>query len=283
MLFFADEESLPVFAHFFPELYNILQFSGPAHTTPLHPSSLINQADAMHSTQSKGLMMSTMSMMVGMADCAVSDEENESDAAILRRIRKGEPEAFEILVARYKNRVFGILTHYERDAQKVEDLAQDTFLKAWRNLKQYRAKSPFEHWLSRIASNVARDHLRRIQRRIRETSFEDLGEGSIDWLSTGNINRQLKVREARQLLEYAMQALTPLSRVILTQREIEGRSLKEVSELTGQSVDSVKVRCHRAKIKMREALQQLQKKENHASASAKIDWQPYLEVAPLAV
>ncbi len=229
-------------------------------------------------------MMSTMStMMVGMADCAVRDEENESDTEILRRIRKGEPEAFEILVARYKNRVFGILTHYERDAQKVEDLAQDTFLKAWRNLEQYRAKSPFEHWLSRIASNVARDHLRRIQRRIRETSFEDLGEGSIDWLSTGNINRQLKVREARQLLEYAMQALTPLSRVILTQREIEGRSLKEVSELTGQSVDSVKVRCHRAKIKMREALQQLQKKENRASDSAKTDWQPYLEVAPLAV
>ena len=154
-------------------------------------------------------MMSTMStMMVGMADCVVRDEENESDAEILRRIRNGEPEAFEILVARYKNRVFGILTHYERDAQKVEDLAQDTFLKAWRNLEQYRAKSPFEHWLSRIASNVARDHLRRIQRRIRETSFEDLGEGSIDWLSTGNINRQLKVREARQLLEYAMQALT---------------------------------------------------------------------------
>jgi len=229
-------------------------------------------------------MMSTMStMMVGMADCAVRSVENESDAAILRRIRQGESEAFEILVARYKNRVFGILTHYERDAQKVEDLAQDTFLKAWRNLEQYRAKSPFEHWLSRIASNVARDHLRRIQRRIRETSFEDLGEGSIDWLSTGNINRQLKVREARQLLEYAMQALTPLSRVILTQREIEGRSLKEVSELTGQSVDSVKVRCHRAKIKMREALQQLQKKENRASDSAKTDWQPYLEVAPLAV
>jgi|GEM_PF-472355 len=241
----------------------------------------------MHSTQLKGKTMSTMStMMVGMADCAVRDVENkadESDAAILRRIRNDEPEAFEILVARYKNRVFGILTHYERDAQKVEDLAQDTFLKAWRNLKQYRAKSPFEHWLCRIASNVARDHLRRIQRRIRETSFEDLGEGAIDWLSTGNINRQLKVSEARQLLEYAMQALTPLSRVILTQREIEGRSLKEVSEFTGQSVDSVKVRCHRAKAKMREALKQLQEKENRAIASAKVDWQPYLEVAPIAV
>jgi RNA polymerase sigma-70 factor (ECF subfamily) len=231
--------------------------------------------------------MSTMStMMVGMADCAVRNEENESietDAEILRRIRKGEPEAFEILVARYKNRVFGILTHYERDAQKVEDLAQDTFLKAWRNLKQYRAKSPFEHWLSRIASNVARDHLRRIQRRIRETSFEDMGEDAIDWLSTGNINRQLKVSEARQLLEYAMQALTPASRIVLTMREIEGRSWKEVGELTGQAPGTAKVRCHRAKIKMREALQQLQEKENRATASRKIDWQPYLEVAPLAV
>ena len=228
-------------------------------------------------------------MIVGMADCATRNEGNEliesteTDASILRRIHQGEPEAFEILVARYKNRVFGILTHYERDAHKVEDLAQDTFLKAWRNLKQYRAKSPFEHWISRIASNVARDHLRRIQRRIRETSFEDLGEGSIDWLSTGNVNRQLKVHEARQLLDYAMNALTPLSRVILTMREIEGRSLKEVSKFTGQSVDSVKVRCHRAKIKMRETLQHLQEKENRALTSKQTDWQPYLEVAPMAV
>ena len=133
---------------------------------------------------------------------------------------------------------------------------------------------------------MARDHLRRIQRRIRETSFEDLGEGSIDWLSTGNVNRQLKIREARQLLEYAMQVLPPLSRVILTMREIEGRSLKEVSKLTGQSVDSVKVRCHRAKAKMRKSLEQLQDKENRNSTPVKTDqqsWQPYLEVNPLAV
>ncbi len=231
--------------------------------------------------------MSTMSMVIaGMADCATRNEVDElieSDASILRRIQNGEPEAFEILVARYKNRVFGILTHYERDAHKVEDLAQDTFLKAWRNLKQYRAQSPFEYWISRIASNVARDHLRRIQRRIRETSFEDLGESSIDWLSTGNVNRQLNVHEARQLLEYAMNALTPLSRVILTMREIEGRSLKEVSKFTGQSVDSVKVRCHRAKVKMRETLQHLQEKENRALASKQTDWQLFLEVAPMAV
>jgi RNA polymerase sigma factor (sigma-70 family) len=130
---------------------------------------------------------------------------------------------------------------------------------------------------------VARDHLRRIQRRIRETSFEDLGEGSIDWLSTGNVNRQLNVHEARQLLDYAMNALTPLSRVILTMREIEGRSLKEVSKFTGQSVDSVKVRCHRAKAKMRETLQHLQEKENRAITSKQTDWQQYLEVAPMAV
>jgi DNA-directed RNA polymerase specialized sigma24 family protein len=80
-----------------------------------------------------------------------------------------------------------------------------------------------------------------------------------------------------------MNALTPLSRVILTMREIEGRSLKEVSKFTGQSVDSVKVRCHRAKAKMRETLQHLQEKENRAITSKQTDWQQYLEVAPMAV
>ncbi len=232
--------------------------------------------------------MSTL--VVEMADCAVRNhvkeetEAGESDAAILRRIRRGDSEAFELLVQRYQNRVFGILSRYERDTHKVEDLAQDTFLKAWRNLKQYRGTSPFEHWLSRIASNVARDHLRRIQRRIRETSFEDLGEGSLDWLSTGNTNRQLKALEARQLLEYAMQSLTPASRIVLTMREIEGRSWKEVGELTDQAPGSAKVRCHRAKAKMREALEQLFKKEkaDRNASHNNFDWQELIETAPLA-
>jgi len=211
------------------------------------------------------------------------------DQSALERIRNGEDEAFEEIVVRYQKRVFGILCRYERDHQKVEDLVQETFLKVWRGLSRYRAKSPFEHWISRIASNVARDHLRRIQRRIRETSFEDMGDSALDWLSAGNTNKELKVNEARQLLDYAMQALTELNQKIVILREIRGLSLKEVSQITGLTTANVKIRSHRAKAKMREALKTLLDKEDQNGAVVptetvppEVDWQPVLEVAPLA-
>ena len=211
------------------------------------------------------------------------------DQSALERIRNGEDEAFEEIVVRYQKRVFGILCRYERDHQKVEDLVQETFLKVWRGLSRYRAKSPFEHWISRIASNVARDHLRRIQRRIRETSFEDMGDSALDWLSVGNTNKELKVNEARQLLDYAMQALTELTQKIVILREIRGLSLKEVSQITGLTTANVKIRSHRAKAKMREALKTLLDKEDQNGAVVptetvppEVDWQPVLEVAPLA-
>ena len=211
------------------------------------------------------------------------------DLSALERIRNGEVEAFEEIVVRYQKRVFGILCRYERDHHKVEDLVQETFLKVWRGLARYRAKSPFEHWISRIASNVARDHLRRIQRRICEISFEDMGDSALDWLSVGNTNRELKINEARQLLGYAMQALTPLNRMVVTLREIEGQSLKEVSQITGLTTANVKIRSHRAKAKMREALKTLLEKEGQNDAAAvtetvqpEANWQPNLELAPLA-
>ena len=211
------------------------------------------------------------------------------DQSALERIRNGEDEAFEEIVVRYQKRVFGILCRYERDHQKVEDLVQETFLKVWRGLARYRSKSPLEHWISRIASNVARDHLRRIQRRIRETSFDDMGDSALDWLSVGNTNKELKINEARQLLGYAMQALTPLNRMVVTLREIEGQSLKDVSQITGLTTANVKIRSHRAKAKMREALKTLLEKEGQNDAAALTEtaqpeahWQPDLELAPLA-
>ena len=211
------------------------------------------------------------------------------DLSALERIRNGEVEAFEEIVVRYQKRVFGILCRFERDHHKVEDLVQETFLKAWRGLARYRAKSPFEHWISRIASNVARDHLRRMQRRIRETSFEDMGDSALDWLSVSNTNKELKIYEARQLLDYAMQVLTEQNQEIVILREIRGLSMKEVSQITGLTTSNVKIRSHRAKSKMREALKTLLDKEERngviiqtETAQAEADWQPDLEVAPLA-
>jgi DNA-directed RNA polymerase specialized sigma24 family protein len=81
-----------------------------------------------------------------------------------------------------------------------------------------------------------------------------------------------------------MEVLCPISRMVVTMREIEGRSLKEVSGLTGLTVAAVKIRSHRAKAKMREVLKSLLEKDARTGAApANTDWQPHLEVAPLAI
>ena len=86
------------------------------------------------------------------------------DTALVKRIRSGEQDAFAQLIQRHKKQIFSILSRYERDNHRVEDLAQDTFLKAWSRLDQYRASAPFQHWIARIAVNVALDHIRHVTR-----------------------------------------------------------------------------------------------------------------------
>src|SRR4051812_13121368 len=86
------------------------------------------------------------------------------DAELLERIRGGAADDFAEIVRRYQSLVFGILHRYERDAHRVEDLAQETFVKAWRSLAQFDGRAPFKHWLSKIAVHVAFDHVRKQKR-----------------------------------------------------------------------------------------------------------------------
>jgi len=183
------------------------------------------------------------------------------DTAIVKRIRSGDQGAFAQLIQRHKKQIFSILSRYERDNHRVEDLAQDTFLKAWSRLDQYRASAPFQHWIARIAVNVALDHIRHVTRRIKETGFEDLGEAPLDWLRSENCDRDLEKREARELLTHLLNQLTPADRMVLTLQSIEGRNVAEISAVTGWSPVSVRVRAHRARRRLRAALQNLQDEE----------------------
>ena len=78
--------------------------------------------------------------------------------------------------------MFAVLHRYERDAQRLEDLAQETFVKAWRALDQFDGRAPFEHWLTRIAVRTALDHLRKRKRVQPEIGFDELGDDALDWL-----------------------------------------------------------------------------------------------------
>jgi RNA polymerase sigma-70 factor (ECF subfamily) len=184
------------------------------------------------------------------------------DAELLERIRNGATDDFAGIVRRHQARIFAILHRYERDAHKVEDLAQETLVKAWRALDQFDGRAPFEHWLSKIAVRVALDHLRREKRRQNEVGLPELGDDALDWLRSDDEKNELDARSAAELLDLAMRELSPLDRVVITMQEIEGRSVKEICEATGASGVAVRVRAMRARGKLRRALEKLTKDEN---------------------
>jgi RNA polymerase sigma-70 factor (ECF subfamily) len=183
------------------------------------------------------------------------------DAALLARIRTGAPDEFAEIVRRHQARVFAILHRYERDYQKVEDLAQETFVKAWRALDQFDGRAPFGHWLSRIAVRVALDHLRKEKRRRNEIGLPELGEGTLQWLRSGDDPGETGANPAREILDHAMRELSPAEQLVITLLELEGRSVKEICQLTGSSNVAVRVRAVRARKKLRRAVERLEKGE----------------------
>ena len=189
-----------------------------------------------------------------------SERPVSDDAELLQRIRSGAPEEFAELVRRHQSHVFAILYRYERDHHRLEDLAQDTFLKAWRSLGQFDGRAPFQHWLSKIAVHAALDHLRKQKRTQKEIGFPELGEDALDWLHSDNKQSDLDASQAREILSAAMRKLSPEDQLVLTLLEIEDRSVKEISALTGWTAVTVRVRALRARARLRKALEGLEKK-----------------------
>jgi len=181
------------------------------------------------------------------------------DAELVTRIRNGASDDFAEIVRRHQAKVFAILHRYERDTHKVEDLAQETFVKVWRALDQFDGRAPFEHWLSKVTVRVALDHLRKERRHRNEIGLPELGGDALEWLRTNDEHSELESRQAAELLHLAMRELSPIDRVVLTMQELEGRSVKEICEVTGSSSVAVRVRALRARAKLRKALEELVK------------------------
>jgi RNA polymerase sigma-70 factor (ECF subfamily) len=181
----------------------------------------------------------------------------DDDAQLVEQILGGDSDRFAALVRRHQSQVFRILYRYERDYHRLEDLAQETFVKAWRSLAQFDRRAPFHHWLARIAVNVALDHLRRFKRQRNEIGIEDISPEARDWVRDPAADSELDSRQAAELLALAMRELSPAEQVVITMQEFEGRSIKEICERTGSSNVAVRVRALRARQKLRRALEKL--------------------------
>lgn len=183
-----------------------------------------------------------------------------SDSELIAAVRAGDETSFEPLIRKYQSRVFATARRYARRDSEVEDIVQDVFIKAFQKLDSFRGDAPFEHWLMRLAVRTCYDSLRQHQRN-RETSFADITEEEAGWLERFAVDPTGTTEDAdaaRALIHRILDRLSPASRLVITLLEIEDRSVKEISALTGWSVPLVKVRAFRARAEMRKWLQKLE-------------------------
>jgi RNA polymerase sigma-70 factor (ECF subfamily) len=191
----------------------------------------------------------------------IVDAMERTEAELIAAVVNGEVACFEPLVEKYSPRVFATARRYARRESEVADIAQEVWLKAFQKLAGFRGEAPFEHWLMRLTIRTCYDFLRRHQRN-REATFSELGEPEKDWLDRFVSHPDAASENAdaaRQLVERVLEQLSPPARLIITLLEIEDRSVKEISRLTGWSVPLVKVRAFRARAEMRKVLARIAK------------------------
>lgn len=183
--------------------------------------------------------------------------QDDPEVEWIRRVQRGDREAYGPLVDRYQRRIFALVYRVLRRREEVEEIAQEVFLKAYLAVGTYNFESSFGTWLMRIAVNHCYDQLRR-RRSSRLTYFSEMSEvgeravlaGSESRETSGDrVQRQL---ESRDLVEKLLERASAEDRVILTLKELEEMSVKEIAEVLKLNAGTVKVRLHRARKRMLE-------------------------------
>ncbi len=185
-----------------------------------------------------------------------------NDAELIGAVLRGDAASFEPLVKKYQPRIFATARRYARRESEVEDIVQEVFVKAYHKLPSYRGEAPFEHWLMRLAVRTCYDFLRAHQRN-REVPFSDVAGEDTSWLEQFVTDPSVRTQDAaaaREIVEKVLAKLSPPARLVITLLEIEERSVKEISKLTGWSVPLVKVRAFRARAEMRKILEKMTRK-----------------------
>lgn len=187
-------------------------------------------------------------------ELSVRDEEQ-----LIASILNGDTEKYHDLIRPYERNVYRMALSFMKNEADAEDVAQEAFLNAFRNLANFRGQAKFSTWLISITLNAARDRLRR-QKLARMDSLDETPEegGHVspallrDWREVPS--EALERQEIREMLREAIGSLAPLYREVVLLRDVEELSVEETALALTISVPSVKTRLHRARIMLQKVL-----------------------------
>lgn len=189
-----------------------------------------------------------------------------TDQQLVARVQKGDTRAFDLLVLKYQHRIFGLVSRYIRDADEVQDVAQEAFIKAYRALPNFRGESAFYTWLYRIAINTAKNYL---VARSRRPPGTDVELDDAEYLENGGSLRDIESpenllfgAELKSVVDRAIGALPEDLRTAITLREFDGLSYEDIADIMDCPVGTVRSRIFRA----REAIDTMVRKQMNGDA-----------------
>ena len=174
-----------------------------------------------------------------------------TDQQLVARVQKGDTRAFDMLVLKYQHKIFSLISRYVRDADEVQDVAQEAFIKAYRSLPGFRGDSAFYTWLYRIAVNTAKNYL---VSRSRRPPASDIDVADAEYYSGSDYLKDLGTPENNlfrdELEAVIIKAIADLPedlRTAVTLREYEGLSYEGISEIMDCPVGTIRSRIFRAR------------------------------------
>jgi RNA polymerase sigma-70 factor (ECF subfamily) len=177
--------------------------------------------------------------------------QQELDQELVRRVQRGDSAAFDLLVRKYQHRIAALIGRYVSDWSECQDIAQDTFIRAYRAIGNFRGDAQFYTWLHRIAVNTAKNHLVSTNRR---PPSEDIDVGDAEQFESGmrlrdtdTPERELARQQMEQTVMRAVEALPEELRLAITLREVDGLSYEDIAQRMACPIGTVRSRIFRAR------------------------------------
>ncbi|OIQ39394.1 MAG: RNA polymerase [Bacteroidetes bacterium MedPE-SWsnd-G1] len=174
--------------------------------------------------------------------------EHQNDLFYIEKVLAGDTQSFGILVQRYQNMVFALSLKMLKHREEAEEVAQDTFVKAYKSIAKFKGDSKFSTWMYRIAYNTCLDRIKGNVKFNNNVEINDVTSNELE--AVEHIFEGIERKERSEIIQGCMNQLPDEERVIVHLFYFEEQSLKEIEEITQLTASNIKVKLHRARKKL---------------------------------
>lgn len=180
------------------------------------------------------------------------------DEELVKRVKSGDLEAFEEIISIYEGKVFGLIAHMIKNQNEIEDIAQEVFIKIYKNISKFQGNSSLYTWIYKITVNLCLDVIRKKKEVIYLDEKIKLNDGEVEFQIPSDEKNQEQIYEEKELKEKMRSCIDKLpdkQKVMIILRDIKGMSYEEISEITNIKLGTVKSQINRARLKLKELLE----------------------------